>query len=96
MRIRVEACGGTGQSIRTDRAITARAVLRIFPNLRSLGQRQCVLCVYAEITHRALEIDMAERHLHSPWIARSLVDQRHLRPPQAVCALGTPAQADVF
>ena len=65
-------------------------------NVSGLGQHQCVLGVHAKIAHRALEIDMAERHLHSPWIARPLVDQRHLRPLQAVCALGTPAQADVL
>ena len=82
---------------KADRANGARAALAIrLPNLSSFGQCQRVFGVHAKVANRTFELGVAEQDLHRPQISRSLVDQRHLRPAQAVRPTGRPAQPDTF
>ena len=57
-------------------------------DLRSLGKRQGIFGINAEISHRAFKLGMAKEDLHGSQVARPLVDERHLGPAQAVGAVG--------
>lgn len=60
----------------------------------TLGERQGVLDVDAEVTHRAVHLRVAEQQLDRTQVSGLLVDLRHLGPPHRMRAVGARLQAD--
>lgn len=59
-----------------------------------LGHHQGVVRLHAEVIHRALQRRVPQQQLASPQVARPPVDQRDIRPAQAVRAIACRVEAD--
>jgi hypothetical protein len=57
-------------------------------HVNALSDRQGVLDFNAQVANRAVKLGVAQQELHRADVAGFSVDERGLRPPQRMCAIG--------